>query len=210
MGSLYWVKTLSITDCGKFFKTFVNIFLPTCLQDRKLPTRVKQLVSTEFFYIENLTKSVKLKNIFDRICIQRWINLAILKRKVGCTFQYWCRISENEHVCPLEIWSGAPGIHFRLSSVFFLTKVFCFNTLPHVTPRKFRMVTRNSSVYFQPGFGQGLSQDWGTNPGKHTDGEQKYPLCWGGAMGEGFLQDSGDTWRPNPQGSLSLSASAGN
>lgn len=54
------MKTLSITDCGNFLKTFVNI-LPTCLQDRKLPTRVKQLVSTKFIYTENLAKSVKLK-----------------------------------------------------------------------------------------------------------------------------------------------------
>lgn len=111
-------------------------------------------------------------------------------------------ISEHESVCPLEIWSRAPGIHFWLSSVFFLTKVFCFSTLPHVASRKFWMVTRNSSVYFQPRFGQGLSQDWGTNPGKHTDGEQKCPPCWiwlrRSRWGRGFYRTPGGHMTPKP------------
>lgn len=47
------------------------------------------------------------------------------------------RISKNDSVCPLEMRSRAPGLYFRPSSVFFLIRVFCFNTFPCVPSGKF-------------------------------------------------------------------------
>ena len=47
------------------------------------------------------------------------------------------RISENEAICPLEIRSRPPGIYFTPSSVFFLTRMYYFNILPHVPSGKF-------------------------------------------------------------------------
>lgn len=47
------------------------------------------------------------------------------------------RISKNKGVCPLQIRSRSPGIYFRPSSVFFLTRMYYFNTLLHVPSRKF-------------------------------------------------------------------------
>lgn len=80
-------------------------------------------------------------------------------------FRKWERL-------PMEMCSRAPGTWFRPSSVFFLTSLFCLNTLP---PHSFQKVLNSNALdekracllptYIWPGPVLGLK---GTNPEMHV------------------------------------------
>lgn len=117
------------------------------------------------------------------------------------------RISENEAVCLLEIWSRPPGIYVRPSSVFFSTRMYYFNTLPHVPSRKFWMVKPlvktwweacldlgNGSLRIQRGESRDAraSQSGNIHTDKHYYGRtHKRNGRENGRQGRGGLQDTG-------------------